>query len=709
MTDVKENDPYFRNYPGSGLKRTSVYKFDIEKAFSGFKYWRTNDGRCLPNMDSGFELVDNPFDPGSLILFTTYFDPAVAGKSFGGFGIRMPISPAQAMNDKTFIEFDLYYPNSAIGKYMRFEVWSTSSGGEGLQKGPGHIGNNRTQYYIRTADLKNFGNINPDWIGFYKNEMWFKKSICIVTPVTSRSWDFLNIDLHTETCTKVNGEYLMIGNIRITQTDTDGEPIPNVENEKSFLEVEPIRKKYNLNNGYFMVGTVGTGTASADSIRGYHYEIFTDENNLKPECHVGPPGWLLEEHNHFKFRNNKNNIEWAIPTQSYLEIRDSGDYKMHGHCLAWVNQSSPWMNQIIPENITSMEWNPQGIYYTGGNNAAGPYLKVKKETARRIYYNHILYIMRHFMSTDSRYDSSQERGIIPFHSIDVINEDIHESRHTELIQENQEEWKNVLKNVSWLIAMTDDDIKDIRQHYIYLIFKYAHIAIPNAQMAEKYKAGCNDPNIVPAYMRLDNHDHNGSIDAYIREKPPILVYNDYDFTSFTKTRVAYNMIKELNTLWKTDPLYDGRNLIECIGIQGHDMARPSLGIQTQRAIASFATLIDEGLLDCICYSEFDIRQPDFAPGGGALAPAVLNVKQADTIGYQYAMLFKLFEKYRKYIDHVIFWGEYGSGWMQSYLPFDHEKKASQAYYGIMDPHRFIKGHSYLDDYFAHEYDKLKDD
>jgi len=144
-----------------------------------------------------------------------------------------------------------------------------------------------------------------------------------------------------------------------------------------------------------------------------------------------------------------------------------------------------------------------------------------------------------------------------------------------------------------------------------------------------------------------------------------------------------------------------------MGIQGHETVGPAMVSQNQSSMEMFVSLIDEGLLNSVCYSEVDIKQSDNAPGGGALAPAVLNQKQADVIGYQYALLFKMFEKYKKYIDHVIFWGQYGSSWMKSYLPFDHDKMASQAYYGIMDPDRFISGHSYLDSYFAGEYEKLK--
>jgi GH35 family endo-1,4-beta-xylanase len=711
MTD--NNDPYFRNDPGNVNELLSIYEFDLQNNFDTWKAWRTNDGRILPNSASNFYLTENPFGNDNLIALSTFFDPAVAGKSFGGFGMRAHINPAVTIKEKTYIEFDFYYPKSAYGKYMRFEVWSTTSGGEGPQANAGLSGTKRTQIYIRSSEMEDANNINLNSrCGYYHNETWFKKTFRVATPVSGIKWEYLNIDLHTETGVKLSGDLLMIGNIRISQKDPGGQNIPDVENTKSFLQVDPIKGKYNGENGYFPVGTVGTGKTEPDSLRGYHFGIFVDENNLKPEMHFSAPKWLKDEYPDFHFKSDNENIEWLFPTDSYMDLKNSGkngEYKVHGHCLAWNKQSPPWMRQVIPENIVSTEWKKDGLYYSYGINVARPFQKVKKETARRVYFNHILCVMRHFMTTDAKYGSSEERGIIPFHSFDVVNMEIHESRHSEIVQNNMNEWKTALRNLSWLMAMTDNDYDDIRQHYIYLLFKFAHIAVPNAQMAAKYKEGFNDPNVVPEYMKRDFHDDNGSIDSYINEKPPILVYNEYEIAGYSKTKIACNMIKEINTAWKADPLYDGRNLIECMGIQGHETVGPVMASKNQFSISVFAELIDKGLLDWICYSEVDMMQPDSAPGGAANAPEILNRKQADAIGYQYALLFKLFEKYKRYIDHVIIWSPYSTSWMNSYVLFDQNQMASQAYYAIMDTDRFIKGHSYLDEYFAGEYDKVGND
>jgi len=710
---TEENDPYFRNDPGKISEPHPIFDFNLQSGFDAWKLWRTNDGRILPNSASSFYLIENPFGRGNLIVLSTFFDPAAVKKSFGGFGIRAPINPAVTLNEKTYIEFDFYYPQNACGKYMRFEIWSTSSGGEGNQANTGISGNSKAQIYIRSSEMDDANNVNLNSrCGYYYNETWFKKTLRAAIPVSNGKWEYLNIDLHTESGVKLSGDLLMIGNIRITQKDPDGSNIPAVINTKSFLQVDPIKGKYNHENGYFLIGTAGTGKTEPDSLRGYHFGIFMDHNNLMPEIHVSAPKWLKDEYPDFNFKSANKNIEWLFPTDAYLDLIKSGkngEYKLHGHCLAWNHQSPMWMEQIIPENIDSAEWNKEGLFYSYGVNATEPFQKVNKETARRVYFNHILCVMRHFMSTDPKYGSSKERGIIPFHSFDVVNMEIHENKHSEIIQKNIKEWKTALRNLSWLVAMTDNDYNDIRQHYIYLLFKFAHVAIPNAQMAAKYKKGFNDPDVVPDYMKRDFHDDNGSIDAYICEKPPILVYNEYEIAGYSKTRVACNMIREINTAWESDPLYDGRNLIECIGIQGHETVSSNMASRNQSYISSFAGLIDNGLLDWICYSELDIKQPDSAPGGGAKAPEILNRRQADAIGYQYALLFKLFEKYKKYIDHVIFWNPCDPSLMSSYVIFDHDKMASQAYYAIMDTDRFIKGHSYLDGFFAGEYDKVGND
>jgi len=711
FTGCKKDNPYSGKDPGAGIKRLEIAGLKItSETLGSWEKWHTIDGRILPDTQSTFEFYENPFEgeTGSLVKLTTYFDPVTARRSFGGFGIRAPFeNPVEMNNTNTFIEFDLYYPFSAAGKYMRMDFWSSDTGGDGTNFG----GFNKATMYIRTEDMDAIGNLNPDWLANYNNETWSKKRFIVMSGV-SGTWKYMNIDIHTETGTKVEGDILFIGNIKITRPDPDGVPIPNSIDTEHYCSVMPIKEKYNKGKGLFTVGTIRSGYY-VSGLRARHFEIFVDGGNLKAvNIHPRAPQWLRDQ-TRFNFFGtppesmiNGQSSEYYFPTEAYMQIRDSGnkgEFKSHGHVLAWYNQAPAWMRQIIPLNL-EREWNSEGRFYSYGNNATGPFYPADKNIARRVYFNHILYTMRHFMTTDSKYGSSEERGVIPFDSFDVINEEIHESRHSVLIRENPDEWKSGLKSTSWLAAMTDNDFDQIDQHYIYLLFKYAHIAVPNALMAQKYKTHFD---ILPPYMKLDEHDNDGNIDAYITENPPRLVYNEYDIYSYSKAKMAYNMVKELNTAWLSDPLYDGRHLIEVMGIQGHDAISPTLASDNQRAVAMYASLIDEELLSGIVYSELDLKIPDSAPGGGARAPAILNKKQADTLGYQYALLYMMFTKYAKYIDHIIHWGSAGVGWQNSYVLFNLDEYANKGYYAIMEPEKYIKGHSYLNSYFAGEYEKIK--
>jgi GH35 family endo-1,4-beta-xylanase len=707
-TTIQGSDPYFRRDPGAGIRYFPVAELKISpETVLLWEKWRTSDERILPDTHSSFEYRDNPFEDtplAGLVKLNTWFNPSEAGRSFGGFGVRAPLPNPVAMDTvHTFIEFDLYYPFSAAGKYMRMEIWSDDP----LSKATA---------YIRTENLDAIGNLNPDWVANYNGETWSKKHFRIMSKSTG-IWKHINIDIHTETGAPVDGGILFIGNIKITKPDPKGVPIPPVVDTEHYSVVRPVRDKYNKANGLFMVGSVGTGKVT--DIRARHYEIFVSGNNLKSaNVHPLAPAWLIKETPGVAetvatsvFGGERP--EYVFPTGEYQEIRDARNeivqagttdgainggvytYKSHGHVMAWYNQAPVWMRRITPRTL-GMAWNAEGKFYAYGNNAEEPFIALNKDLARRVYFNHIVYILRHFMTTDEKYGSNRERGIIPFHSFDILNEEIHESRHSVLIRGDPNAWKSGLKSVSWLAAMTDDDFDDIRQHYIYLLFKYAHIASPNAQMAARFKANYNS---LPSYMKLDGHDDKGGIDAYVTDEPPLLTYNDYGIAAYTKAKMAYNMIKELNTAWLSDPLYDGRPLIEIMGIQGHDIIGPTLASDNQAAVELYASLIDEGLLTGIAYSELDLKLSDSAPGGASLAPAALNQKQADALGYQYALLFRMFAKYARYIDHVIIWGIAGWGWQNSYVLFNEKQQANQGYYGIMDPDRFIKGHSYLDEYF----------
>jgi GH35 family endo-1,4-beta-xylanase len=672
------SDPYFRLDPGPG-------KVPVEIT-APTNVWTARtplDSRVPADFAGGtYEMIPYPFADSEGKADVLQINYAHNGKTtFGGISIQSPLSPTVNVSEGSTIEFDVYYPKSAQGKYMRWRIRNANS---------------NIDAYIRGYQ---YDNLNPDWVGSYNGETWLKAHHS-VTASTGNSSTFI-LELHGENSRPAETGKLLVANIKITAPDPNGIALPNVVNKENQSVVAPLKSVYNRENDLFMVGALGTGVVTGTRDR--HYEIFVDGNNLKAEpTHPRGPNWLKSVAGEplSGASTTPGVAEYSFPTNSYQAIRDSGtpgQYKIHGHVLAWYNQAPAWMRQIIPANLPA-GYNGTTNFYGLGNGVTTT-VKVDKEMARRVQFNHTMYVMRHFLTTDTKYGSSVSRGVIPFNSWDVLNEEVHESRHRENIPKDANSWRTSLKQTNWLAAMSDDQIGgDITDHYIYLLFKNAHIAAPNAKMAAAYKANYAD---LPEYMKLDGHDTDGSIDSYIVENPPKLTYNDYGLASRSKARTVYNMVLELNTAWLSDPLYDGRPLIEDIGIQGHDAVGKTLASDNQYAMALYASLVDRGLLSGISYSELDLKLLTDAP-------AVLNVRQSDALGYQYALMYKLFTKFAPYIDHIISWGVSGSGWGESYLLFDGQNNANAGYYGAMNPNRFVLGHSYLDDYFNGEYEKLQD-
>ncbi|MCE4554287.1 endo-1,4-beta-xylanase [Roseateles cellulosilyticus] len=679
------SDPYFRLDPGPG--RLPVMVTAPTNAWSA----RTPlDARVPADFDgSTFRMIPYPFADAqgqAQVLLINYFYRGTT--TFGGVSMQSPLSPSVDVPTGATIEFDVYYPKSGQGKLMRWRLTNRST---------------TIDSYLRGYD---YTNLNPSWVGSYNGETWLKTHVSVNVPQTGASSTFV-LELHGENGRPPESTSVMVQNLKITQPDPKTTALPNVVNTQNQSVVAPLKSLYNNANGYFMMGALGTGAVTGTRAR--HYEIFVDGNNLKADgTHPRGPNWLTSVLGEplTGATTTPGVGEYSFPDNAYLGIRDSGtpgQYKIHGHVMAWYNQAPGWMTQITPATLAA-GYNGTPYFYGLGNGVSRQ-TAVSKEMARRVQFNHITYVMRHFLTTSTKYGSSAARGVIPFSTWDILNEEVHESRHSVNIPLDPNSWRSSLKHTNWLVAMSDDLIAgDLKDHYVYLLFKFAHIAAPNAQMAAAFKANYAS---LPNYMKLDGHDDNGSIDAYVTSNPTKLVYNDYGFTARSKARTVYNMVRALNSAWLSDPLYDGRPLIEIIGNQAHDAVGSTQASDTQYSTALFAKLVDDHLLSGIDFSEFDLQMPTSAPGGGATAPAALNIRQSDALGYQYALMYKLFAKFAPYIHHVLSWGVAGSGWQGSYVLFDGNSNANAGYYGAMNPNRFLLGHSYLDDYFAGENDKLK--
>jgi GH35 family endo-1,4-beta-xylanase len=681
-------NPYAGNDPGKGPDRTvrQEWTFDADTAgwetgpyagddrihTEGTVSWETAFGDGKLKLDLAFDGIAQPQEDNRR-------------NTMDGLPLQNVLPDPLDMTGGAYIQFDMYYPMDSAGKLMRFELWS------------GAYTAGKTQGYVRPDALDY---LNGPVAGEYGGQTYRIKTVVMKAPATSGTWQELRLDLHGETNAAYPEGALFLDNIKIIQEE--GDPIPETVNLNRGRDLPSLAERY---QDLFMFGNFG-GLPNPELRR--HFTEMAPGNALKADAaHPYPPDWLAGDPEVGQvFADLRGSPEYAFaqPDAQFAEARGNG-YVLHGHVLAWYNQAPRWLMRIAPKGITGTAWNPEGNYISG--SAANP-AEIDKETARRVYYNHILHEMRHFSSVDERYaetrlanESSSDDGVIAVHSWDVLNEEMHESRHSAVIPEKPGEWKTALRNTAWLRAMTGDDYGDITQHFVYLLFKYAHIAVPNRQMAERYKAHYAD---LPVYMKNDGHDDQGSIDAFITANPPVLYFNEYGLNIATKAKAVYNMIKEVNAAWLKDPLYDGRNLIEGLGMQGHYAVSPDLAGEVRASLTLFKGLIDEGLLNTLCISELDMKVLDSAPGGATAGGSdPWNQKQADAHGYQYALLFKLFAEFSPYLERVSICGPNDQNWYWTTyghtVIFDRNNMANPAYYGCYDPDRFIRGHSYLDAYF----------
>ena len=161
----------------------------------------------------------------------------------------------------------------------------------------------------------------------------------------------------------------------------------------------------------------------------------------------------------------------------------------------------------------------------------------------------------------------------------------------------------------------------------------------------------------------------------------ILYYNDYNEEIPAKRNAIAQMVEQINERWENHPEYDGRLLIERIGMQSHyhlrgwatnfDNVRPAI----QRFIATGAGL---------SITELDITVGGF--GAAAPEPADLPAlfqEQAEV----FARLFGYYLEFSDYISRVSLWGLADTqSWRAAGHPllFDGQFNAKPAFQAIVD-------------------------
>ncbi len=155
-----------------------------------------------------------------------------------------------------------------------------------------------------------------------------------------------------------------------------------------------------------------------------------------------------------------------------------------------------------------------------------------------------------------------------------------------------------------------------------------------------------------------------------------LYYNDYNDDNQSKATAIYNMVKELNE--KYAKKHPGKLLIDGVGMQGHY----SINTNPANVEMSLERYISLGV-------EVSITELDMMTGDNF----ELSEKQANAQGLLYAQLFDIFRKHSDNIARVTIWGmDDGTSWRAAQNPtiFDKDLQAKPAYYGVIDPDKFMK-------------------
>ncbi len=337
-------------------------------------------------------------------------------------------------------------------------------------------------------------------------------------------------------------------------------------------DIAPIKDAY---KDMFLFGNA----ISAEDLEGVrfdllkmHHNVITAGNAMKPDA----------------LQRTKGNFNFAAADSMVDKVLAEG-MKMHGHTLAWHQQSPVWMNTKEDGS------------------------KLSREEALENLRTHIKTVVEHFGNK-----------VI---SWDVVNEGMNDN------PTKPSDWKASLRQSPWYNAIGDDYIEQA---------------------------------FLAAREVLDQHP-----DWDVK-----LYYNDYNDDNQNKATAIYNMVKELNE--KYAKKHPGKRLIDGVGMQGHYSVNTNPA-NVELSLERFASL---GV-------EVSITELDIMAGNNS----ELSEKLANAQGVLYAQLFKIFSEHADNIARVTVWGmDDGTSWRSSQNPtlFNKDLQAKPAYYGVIDPDKFLK-------------------
>jgi endo-1,4-beta-xylanase len=197
--------------------------------------------------------------------------------------------------------------------------------------------------------------------------------------------------------------------------------------------------------------------------------------------------------------------------------------------------------------------------------------------------------------------------------------------------------------------------------------------------------GNQGPN--PWFVKIgSNFVYEGYKAARLADPAAILYYNDYNLDQTGKATMVRNMVRDVNRQWMNDPQYDGRKLIEGIGIQSHH----NINVSVNSIRNSLVLFRDLGVR--ISISELDILAQGWSEfsstGSGPNKNENSSVTNSGLVNQArlYGEYMKLFIENSDIIERVSFWGVIDSqSWRSGGLPllFDPDGMAKPAYYKLV--------------------------
>lgn len=339
----------------------------------------------------------------------------------------------------------------------------------------------------------------------------------------------------------------------------------------------PVKDAY---QPHFLIGSA----ISAEDLDGVRLELLKMHHNTATAGNAMKPDALQPSKGNFTFDAADAMVDKVL----------AEGMQMHGHVLAWHQQSPAWMNTTT--------------------DASGNTAPMGRDEALANLKAHIKTVVEHF----------GDRVI----SWDVVNEAMNDN------PPNPSDWKEALRKAPWYQAIGPD--------YIEQAFLAAREVLDEKGWDIK------------------------------------LYYNDYNDDNQNKAEAIYSMVKEINE--KYAQTHPGKLLIDGVGMQGHY----SVNTNPANVELSLKKFISLGV-------EVSITELDIQAG----SDYQLSDKLANAQGYLYAELFKIYKEHADHIARVTFWGlDDATSWRASSNPllFDKNLQAKPAYYGVINPDKFIEEH-----------------